>query len=54
MKYKVMCESPNVPRAILKPTIDSPSVPKSILEPRIVYNSPDVPKDVLKTTKKGK
>lgn len=54
MKHKIMCESPKVPKAVLKPTMDSPNVPKSVLEPRIVYNSPDVPKDVLKPTKKGK
>lgn len=54
MKYKVMCESPNIPKAVLKPTMDSPKVPKSVLGPKIIFNSPDVPTDALKPIKKGK
>lgn len=45
MKYKIMCESPNLPKTILRPTAKRA---KNFL------NSPDIPASVLKAPKKGK
>lgn len=56
MKYKIMCESPDAPKQILKVTMDSPDAIKSQLKPtkNKIYNSPEVQKSILKSNKKGK